>query len=437
MPQNALPPEKRADSRWSNFSLIVKWSVPFYDATYNGQVDLPRLYDAVLDRHLREERQMAFVAGPRQVGKTTTCRAVRPGADYLSWDDLDDRRLIAAGPAAAAARLRISELAGEKRVVVFDELHKYRKWKTFLKGLFDKHAAHLSIIVTGSARLDVYRRGGDSLMGRYFLYHMHPLSIGELVRPGREAGLLAEPVALDEAARSKLWLHGGFPEPYLRGDSRFTTRWRALRRQQLVREDLRDLTRIQELDQLALLVDVLERHSSAQVSYTALAQQVSVSVDTIRRWLTTLTSLHHGFLVRPWYRNVKKSLRKEPKYYLRDWSGIVEPGPRAETYVACHLFKAVQVWQDLGFGEFGLCYLRDKQRREVDFVVIRDGQPWFLVEVKQAQRELGPNLRYFQLQLAAPHAFQIVLDMPFVQADPFERSEPTVVPASTLLSQLP
>jgi predicted AAA+ superfamily ATPase len=164
---------------------------------------------------------------------------------------------------------------------------------------------------------------------------------------------------------------------------------------------------------------------------------VNVSVDTVRRWLTTLTHLHHGFVVRPWFRNVKKSLRKEPRYYLRDWSGIDDPGARAETYVACHLFKAVQTWQDLGLGEFALHYLRDKMKREVDFVVIRDGQPWFLVEVKQSETRLSPQLEYFQRQLHASHAFQVVLDLPYVQKDPFTLREPVVVPAATLLSQLP
>lgn len=380
---------------------------------------------------------MAFVAGPRQVGKTTTCRALRPEPAYLSWDDQDDRRIIVAGPAEVATHLGLSQLRSEKRIVVFDELHKYRRWKTFLKGLFDKHAADLSIIVTGSARLDVYRRGGDSLMGRYFLYHMHPLTVGELVRPGVEPDLISEPVALDENLWRRLEDHGGFPEPFERDHARFTRRWRVLRRQQLVREDLRDLTRIQEVDQLALLVDVLEKQSSAQIGYSSLAQQINVSVDTVRRWMKTLTYLHHGFLVRPWYRNVRKSLRKEPKYYLRDWSGIVDAGARAETLVACHLFKAVQLWQDLGLGEFSLHYLRDKLKREVDFLVVRDGEPWILAEVKQSDTRLTPNLRHFQAQLRAPHAFQIVLEMPYVQADPFDHHDPVVVPAATFLSQLP
>ncbi len=380
---------------------------------------------------------MAFVSGPRQVGKTTTCKGAASDVRYFNWDDEADRRLIVSGARNVVEHLELARLGKGKRVVVFDELHKYSRWKTFLKGLFDKHADALSIVVTGSARLDVYRRGGDSLMGRYFLYRMHPLSEGELLRPQAPSTPVATPRRLSPAKLRNLWTYGGFPEPYSRADKRFSTRWQSLRTEQLVREDLRDLTRIQELDQLEVLVKVLQASSSMQVSYSALAQQVNVSVDTARRWIATLTSLHHGFLVRPWFRNVKKSLRKEPKYYLRDWSRVDDPGARAETYVACHLYKAAQMWQDSGFGTFELHYLRDKNKREVDFVVVRDDEPWFLVEVKASDSTLSPSLGYFQQQLSAPHAFQVVMDLPYVDEDAFSREQPTIVPARTLLSQLP
>ena len=149
-----------------------------------------------------------------------------------------------------------------------------------------------------------------------------------------------------------------------------------------------------------------------------------------------LVSLHFGFLIRPWFKNVGKSLRKEPKWFLRDWAGIDDPGQRAETFVACHLLKAVDGWNDLGLGHFDLRYLRDKQQREVDFVVIRDQQPWFLVEVKTSDGNLNPALAHFQKQLQAPNALQLVIDRNFVTADPFTRHQPTLVPARTLLSQL-
>jgi predicted AAA+ superfamily ATPase len=322
-------------------------------------------------------------------------------------------------------------------VVVFDELHRYGRWKTFLKGFFDTWGERARIIVTGSSRLDVYRRGGDSLMGRYFLYRMHPLSVGELVDPTVPSDPVRRlPRQLAADAWTALWEHGGFPEPFVRRDRRFSNRWQRLRVQQLVREDIRDLTRIQEIDRIEVLVALLAERSGTQLSYSSLAGEVQVSVDTMRRWLAVLGTLHHGFLVRPWFKNVTRSLRKEPKWYCTDWSTVADPGRRAETLVAGHLLKAVHLWTDLGLGRYELRYLRDRQKREVDFVIVRDGRPWVLIEVKLAEDRLDPALRYFQEHTGAQHAFQAVLDMPWVDADCFARTDPCAVPARTLLSQL-
>lgn len=396
----------------------------------------PRCYTAVLRQHFAEHRQMVLLAGPRQVGKTTVCKSIDPAAHYLNWDDQDDRKLILRGPKAVAAALGLERLRAERPLVVIDELHKHGKWKRFLKGFFDGFGEDVRIAVTGSARLDVYRRGGDSLMGRYFLYRMNPFSVGELLRQSAPATLLHPPEELPESRFRQLWERGGFPEPFLR-DARFGTRWRELRRQQLVREDVRDLSRVQELDQLEVLESLLRERSGRSLSYSELANSVNVTVDTARRWVGLLTHLHHGFLVRPWFRNVTKSLRKEPKWYLTDWSGLQDAGARCETFLACHLRKAVETWEDLGFGRFELRYLRDKAGREVDFCVVRDGQPWLLVECKHAETDLSPALGWFQAQTKAPHAFQAVHTLPFVAVDPFARKEPCVVPTSTLLSMLP
>ena len=396
-----------------------------------------RLYDTILAEHLERHRQMAFVVGPRQVGKTTTCRDL--SSAYLNWDNADDRQFILQGPAATARRLGLDRLQERAPVGVFDELHKFPRWKSFLKGFHDTYAESVRLLVTGSSRMDVYRRGGDSLMGRYFLYHMHPFSVAEgicqdLPDPGK---IVRPPRPIGETDFDALWRHGGYPEPFLKRDSRFTRRWGGLRQHQLLREDIRDLTRIQELGQVEALASILLEHSGDQLVYSTLAKQVQVAEDTLRRWIETLCGFHLGFLLRPWFKNVSKSLRKEPKWFLRDWSSIVDEGKRAETFVACHLLKAVEGWTDMGLGEFQLGYLRDKLKREVDFVVIRDRKPWMLVEVKKADEQLSPSLAYFQGQTKTPFAFQVVLDAPFVDADCFARSRgPVAVPARTFLSQL-
>jgi predicted AAA+ superfamily ATPase len=388
----------------------------------------------MIDESLSEHRQMAFVSGPRQVGKTTTCRDL--GTVYLDWDNEDHRTLILEGPGAVAAFAGAERLVRTPIRIVFDELHKYKRWKQFLKGFFDTYEERFRIMVTGSSRLDVYRKGGDSLMGRYFLYRMHPLSVAELCQQQISIDRFPAPVRLANGDWRALWEFGGHPEPFIKRSPQFSRRWQELRRQQLLREDIRDATSIQGLDQLAVMARLLAASSGDQMIYSALAKQVRVSENTVRGWVTTLCSFHYGFLVRPWFRNVSKALRKEPKWFLRDWSGVDDPGKRAETFCACHLLKAVEAWTDLGLGQFELRYIRDLQKREVDFVVIRDGEPWFLVEAKHGDARLSKNLAYFQQQTGAPHAFQVSVEADYVDADCFARHNPTLVPARTFFAQL-
>lgn len=396
---------------------------------------LDRALTHVLRDHLTHLRQMAFVAGPRQIGKTTVCRALASPGAYFNWDDSDHRRAISAGPAEIAQRVGVDRLREEEPVVVFDELHRFARWKAFLKGLFDTHGESMRIVVTGGSRLDVYRRGGDSLMGRYMLYRMHPLTVAELIDARPSDTPIRAPTAIDDARYERLRLRGGYPEPFVMDADSFSNRWQSLRAQQLVREDVRDLTGIRELDQLEVLVELLSARSGMALSYSNLAGEVQVSVDTMRRWISTLCTLHHGFLVRPWHKNVGRSLRKEPKWYVSDWSAVEDPGARAETFVAGHMKRAVESWTDRGLGNFDLHYLRDKEQREVDFLVTRDKKPWFLVEAKLADEGLSPSLAHFQSATGAKHALQAVVEMPYVEADCFGRERPTVVPARTLFSQ--
>ena len=393
-----------------------------------------RLYASILREQLASYRQMSFLTGPRQVGKTTTCRDL--GDVYLNWDNEDHREMILSGPSSVARYASLETIAARPTSIVFDELHKYRRWKLFLKGFFDTYEARARVIVTGSSRLDVYRRGDDSLMGRYFLFNMHPFSAGELVRTDPPQTPIQSPLPLSGSDWQSLWQHGGYPEPFVRRDGRFSIRWQEMRRMQLLREEVRDLTRIQEINQIATLGRILESRSGEQLVYSELAREIRVSENTIRSWISTLCSLHFGFLIRPWHSNIARSLRKEPKWYARDWSVIEKEGNRAETFCACHLLKSVEGWSDMGLGTFELRYVRDKQQREVDFLVVRNGDPWFLVEAKLRDRSLSPALAYYQKQTGCSHAFQVVVESEYVDSDCFSYTNPVVVPARTFLSQL-
>jgi predicted AAA+ superfamily ATPase len=393
-----------------------------------------RVYDRILETHLQENRQMAFVSGPRQVGKTTTCR--HEGDVYLSWDLLEDQRRILRGPATVAHSLELDRPRASPPVLVFDELHKYPKWKRFLKGFFDGYGDKAKMIVAGSSRLDVFRRGGDSLMGRYFLYRMHPFSVAEIARTSVPAAPIHKPSAISDGDWTALWTHGGFPEPYLRRSDSFTRRWRSLRLRQLAKEDLREMTQLQDLGAMEVMVQILAERSGQQLTYSGLAQDINVADDTAKRWVGILEHMHYGFRVAPWFRSVANALRKEPKWFLRDWSGVADQGGRAETFVACHLLKAVEGWTDLGLGSFELRYLRTKMKREVDLLVVKDGKPWILVEVKLSDRTISPALGDFQKALGAEHAFQVVVNLPYEEVDCFGFRTPVVVPARTFLSQL-
>jgi predicted AAA+ superfamily ATPase len=397
---------------------------------------MKRVYESVLKEHFLKERKMAFVAGPRQVGKTTTARESLPGALYLNWDNIEHKEIILQGPSRIFAAAGGESLHEGKVSCIFDEIHKFDRWKTFLKGFFDTYADKVDICVTGSGRLDLFKHGGDSLMGRYFLYHMHPLTVREIVNPSTSNGLTIPPAPIENSRLNMLYTMGGFPEPCLREDSRFYNRWKRLRTEQLFEEDLRDITRITDVSRMKILASRLARSIGGTISYSNLSTDIMVSVDTVRRWIDVLESVYYCFRIRPYIKDVARSILKEPKIFLWDWALAESEGARTENFVASHLFKMVQFLNDGGYGEYGLFYLRDKDKREVDFVVTRDAMPWFLVEVKSGDEPISPSLRHFQQKLRVPHAFQVTRSMPFVDSDCFAHPEPVKVPMMTFLSQL-
>ncbi len=400
-----------------------------------------RLYEEIINEHFRDERKMLFLSGPRQVGKTTTGLETgerRQCSSYLNWDNFDHQRTIVAGPTKLAEALELATLRQDKPLLILDEIHKYPRWRDLLKGFYDTYADDADVLVTGSARLSVFNVGGDSLTGRYFSYRMHPLSVAELTRPetGARPGE-RRPSPIDEEIFDALIRFGGFPEPLSRADDRFAVRWRRQRHQQLLRDELRDLTRIQEVAKVRNLAQLVVQRAGDLTSYSSFAGDVGASVDSVKRWLSTLESLYFCFALRPWFKNVARSLRKEPKLYLWDWSLLQDPGKRFENLVAGALLKAAHLWTDQGLGDFGLYFLRDKQKREVDFLLSRDAEPWLLVEAKTSGRaSLSKSLLYHQKQLEAPLALQVALDLPYVERDCFEVTRPMIVPARTLLSQL-
>lgn len=395
---------------------------------------MKRIYETLLKEHFKDASQMAFIAGPRQVGKTTACTSFTGKYIYFNIDNEDDRQVILAGPGAVIEKIG----ATKKKTIIFDELHKYPNWKNFLKGFYDTYAQNkFRVVVTGSSRLDVYQKSADSLMGRYFLYHMWPLSVAEIAQKKMPLKEILVPKKINDKDFNALIRFGGFPEPYIKRNTRFYNRWKRTRLKLLFREDLRDLSRIYEVGQVELLSELLKLQASQLVNYAKLANKIRASQESIRRWISVLESLYYCFTIRPWTKNVTRSLVKNPKIYLTDWSLIDDSGARNENFVACHLLKAVSCWKDQGIGDYSLHFLRTKDKREVDFLVTRGNKPWFLVEVKSSKNSpLSRHLEYFQTRIGSKHAFQIVMDSDFEDADCFDFPYPIRVSARTFLSQL-
>lgn len=400
---------------------------------------MKRLYEYILQHHFDVYKQMAFLTGPRQVGKTTTSKACYQKFSYLNYDSSNAQKLIRANNAGLISELGLDRLQKDNPLVIFDELHKYSKWKSFLKGFYDDHNKKVKILVTGSARLQVYKKIGDSLLGRYLDYRMHPLSIGEIIGEGNRS--IESEIVMPQKVRTsdceQLLTFGGFPDPFLKASMPFKNRWSKLRNEILLKEDIRDITAIQDLPAIQILAEILSNESGYLLNYTKLANAVNVSVDTIRRWLAILESIYFSFSIRPYSVKIRKSLIKQPKIYLWDWSGLNDIGQKAENFMASHLLKAVHFWTDCGLGSYELFYLRDKEQREVDFLVTKNRKPWFLVEAKHGtEKTISPQLAYFQKETKAKHAFQVSLTENFVDRNCFEIEEPVIVPATTFFSQL-
>jgi hypothetical protein len=337
------------------------------------------------------KRKMVFVAGPRQVGKTTFALGfLGKGADeqhpgYLNWDH-----------PAARPRLRNAELPAGEPVLLFDEIHKYARWRNLLKGIYDTERSRRRIIVTGSARLDYYRKGGDSLAGRYRYFRLHPFSLREMNRSPSRSDL------------EDLLRFGGFPEPlFARGaDHRIWLRDRLAR---VVREDLRDLEHIREISLVEHLVALLPEKVGSPLSIKSLREDLQVDHKTVERWLEALERMYVCFRVPPYGPPKVRAVKKERKLYLWDWSSLAEPGPRFENLVASQLLKYCHWVEDTEGHDMELRFLRDTDKREIDFVVLRNRKPIFAVECKTGEKAVSNAIRYFAARTAIPQFYQVHL----------------------------
>ena len=326
-------------------------------------------------------RKMVFLGGPRQVGKTTLAKNIS-GTGYLNWDIPEHREKILRRELPSAS------------LVIFDEIHKYRSWRNYLKGIYDLSGKERQILVTGSARLDLYRFGGDSLQGRYHYLRLHPLSVAELK-------------IQDHKGLAKLLELGGFPEPYLGGSRVEAQRWSREYRTRLIQEDIGSLERIQDLGNLELLILRLPELVGSPLSINALREDLQVSHKAVDSWISVLERMYAIFRVSPFGAPRLKAVKKAQKHYHFDWSLVPAMPQRFENLVAAHLLKWVHFEQDTKGRDLDLGYFRDVDGREVDFVVTERRMPVMLVECKWADDEVNSALRYLKKKFPGAAAWQV------------------------------
>lgn len=410
-------------------------------------MDKTRYLQADIQAICFDAKKMAFVSGPRQSGKTTMAKQMlhqRKSGEYCNWDEIKFRRLWTKNPSQIITGVQQHE--NTIPLIILDELHKAKGWKRNLKGVFDTLNLRCDILVTGSARLNVYRKGSDSLLGRYYHFRLHPFSLAELCSKtsfqtpddmlryifSQEVSSNAKTIA----CLQKLYQFGSFPEPYFAADIKRLNLWQRNRVEKIVREDLRDLSRLPELSQVEMLVSLLPERVAQPLSMRSLAEDLEVSVPTVKRWLNYLNELYYSYVLKPYSQSLKRSIKKEGKLYLWDWSEVPDPGARFENFIAGHLLKYCHYLTDTGVGKFELFYLRNIDKQEIDFLITYNNKPWLPIEAKANEDSPSSNWKIFLSQLPCQHAIQVVQKNNIYKKYYYDHSELLIISADKFLNCL-
>lgn len=333
-----------------------------------------------LTKYIQEDlaTKIILLTGPRQTGKTTLSKMLKSDYDYFNFDNIEDR-------------LSLQEKSWDrsKDLVIFDELHKLKNWKSWLKGVYDTEGIPPSLLVTGSAKLDTYKKVGDSLAGRFFQFRMHPLDL-------KEIKTFINPENL-EAELDKLLEVGGFPEPFLNGTNRFYNRWKKSHLDIILKQDLIDLENVQQIIQIETLIQLLKKRVGSPVSYSSIARDLQCSDKTVKRWLTILENMYVIFKVPPFHKNIARAIQKAPKFYFYDTGQVIGgPGIKLENTIACAIQKEIHFREDCFGEEKKIYYLRNKDGKEIDFCITANDNPSLMVEVKWKDDTLSPNFEIFK-----------------------------------------
>ena len=339
-------------------------------------MEIKRLLLPSLKKYL--SKKILLISGPRQCGKTTLAKMISKDHDYINFDNVKDRLI-----------LKEQSWDRRRQYLIFDELHKKRGWKSWLKGVFDSEGIPPGMLVTGSAKMDVHRRAGDSLAGRFFSFQLYPLSLKELCpNAGNQKA---------DAVMNRLLSHSGFPEPYLSANQTFYNLWEKTHIDTVIRQDLIDLESPRNIAKIELLVELLKESVGTPVSCARLAVKLEgCSPKTVQTWLEWLERLYIVFKVVPYHKNISRGLKKRPKYYFYNWVlAKHNKGALFENFTACALLTENQFRADTKGERRGLYYVRNKNKQEVDFLLTKNQKPSALIESKWTDDSLHPHFKAF------------------------------------------
>jgi len=395
-------------------------------------------------RELSSDKNLIFLSGPRQSGKTTLAELISHSFNnrlYFNWDIPEHRMRLFENPAFFA---ELERKDATIPLIVLDEIHKYKEWKNYLKGTYDRFHDEFMFLVSGSGRLDLYQKGSDSLAGRYFLFHLWPFTIAEKGERRRDIStFLKNPLEIDmreSRALSALWrqlsMVGGFPEPFTSGKETFYRRWSSTYSRQLIREDIRDLTGIKSVTNMETLFMLLPSRIGSSISMPSLAENLRVSYNSIQAWLSVFETFFLTFSISPWTAKISRAIQKEKKVYLWDSPRIKDTAARFENMVALELYRAVSYWNDMGFGDFRLHFIKNKEKQEVDFLIADENKPLLLVEAKLTDMQPSAALKKFQAALNVP-AVQLFEKGGGFKMIPNDTHRILAAPASQWLAFLP
>ena len=356
---------------------------------------------------------MVFISGARQAGKTTLAKDIaseEPASLYFNYDIPINKAKILSQPTFFE---EVDRKKSDQPLIILDEIHKFKEWKNYLKGIYDGYAGEFRFLVTGSGRLDLSRKRGDALSGRYHHFHLFPFTIGEICASSPlqldQERLLAIPEqnAMAQEAWDTMSQVSGFPEPFLKGTKLKYRRWTQSYHSQVIRDDIRDEFAVRQIDTMEALYVLLDNCVGSPFSTSNHARTLTVSHKTVSAWVTVFERFFLIFKIRPYSKKISRSLVKEPKLYFYDYCRVRDEALRFENMVAVELNRAVTLWSDFGFGEYELWYLRNKEKEEIDFLITENGDPIFMVEAKFSDPTVSPNLIKFQNALQIP-AVQLV-----------------------------